>query len=786
MPQNTQLKKRDSQPENFKKTFRLSFLLALSIITITVSITLTTAFMMFKLYDERLTDEFREVVISDSLKVSQQINYRLQGIKHQLRLMALDNSIRVTLLLDVSHQLEERLKIHHDKYMGVVHFILKKASEEIISSSKLDSDRQLISDFLKNDNKEGQILRTKDGNIHVVFTTPITRKENRLGTAGSIYRLEPDQILIREDRQHKSYLLYKDSNNGLIDIKTGKSIEILHVKAVSDTRDISMVKLGNNYGYIMALKDYPNLFYFVSSAELEEAKKEGIFLVVIISFLALALSISLAIWLSRKISSPLNYLVSASQHIAHGRSDSGKLPRQSHIAEISDFSQALILIIRNLKKDEEKIRHQASYDALTSLPNRNLFVDRFQLAIEKARRDKSRIALLFIDLDQFKQVNDTLGHSAGDQLLQQAGQRLSGAVRSSDTVARLGGDEFTVLMPEINELHHVETVVNNILEILSAPYINIANTEAFVSSSIGITVFPDDGADVNSLLRNADSAMYRAKDKGRNNAQFFTLEMNQSAIRRRELDTALRKAIENKDLKIHFQPIYDVASGEIYSAEALLRWHSEDFGNISPVEFIPLAEDTGLIVPLGEWLLEKTCSLANNWQGMSKHSVRIAVNVSSRQFQRRNIMQHIEDTLLKTGFPSNLLTIEITESLLLGNDKNILKTLHHMRELGVEIAIDDFGTGYSSLSYLKRFPVSTLKIDRSFISDLPNNPEDEALVEAILSMANSLDLKVVAEGVETIEQLKFLKERNCPYVQGFYFSKPVPNEEFVHLLSGSP
>jgi len=433
--------------------------------------------------------------------------------------------------------------------------------------------------------------------------------------------------------------------------------------------------------------------------------------------------------------------------------------------------------ITKRKRDEEKILYQANFDFLTGLPNRNLFLDRFSRAIQQSKRDGSSIALMFIDLDQFKYVNDTLGHVAGDQLLQEASRRLTEIMRSSDTVARLGGDEFTVLIPNVKELTLVEDIANRILQELSQRYI-IDGNDAFISASVGVTVFPDDGDDVDSLMRNADSAMYRAKDNGRNTLQYFTLEMNEQAKRRRFLETALRKAITKKQLMLHYQPILDTVSGVLRGAEALIRWNLPEHGNVYPDEFIPLAEDTGLIVPIGEWILETACEAATRWRPSDAPAPHIAINLSSRQFQRENIAELVQHTIKKTGITPSRITLEITESILLTDDTETLDTLHQLRDMGVEIAIDDFGTGYSSLSYLKRVPVSILKIDRSFVNGLPNDAEDVALVEAILAMAHSLNLKVVAEGVETKEQHEFLRSRHCDMVQGYYFSRPVPENEF--------
>jgi len=432
--------------------------------------------------------------------------------------------------------------------------------------------------------------------------------------------------------------------------------------------------------------------------------------------------------------------------------------------------------ISKRKKDEEQINYQANYDALTGLPNRNLFKDRLSRAMQQADRDQQLMALLFIDLDRFKHVNDSMGHLAGDKLLQSAAKRLLESIRSSDTIARLGGDDFTVIMSGFEEIHTVEDTVNQLLNRLETPY-EINGTETFISASIGIAVYPDDGLDIDTLLINADNAMYRVKETGRNGYHFFTHEMNVEAHERQELDTALHQAIENNEFVLHYQPIINTESEQAISTEALIRWQNPKRGLVPPAHFIPLAEDTGLIVPIGEWVLFTACREAANWPPHNGKFPGVSVNLSVRQFQRQNVTELVKRALQESRLPAQRLTLEITESLLVSDDKNVLTTLHELRDLGIELSIDDFGTGYSSLSYLKLFPLTCLKIDRSFIMDMTTDPESAALVEAILSMAQSLGLKVIAEGVEEREQVEFLKQRNCDRIQGFYFSRPIPREE---------
>ncbi len=440
-----------------------------------------------------------------------------------------------------------------------------------------------------------------------------------------------------------------------------------------------------------------------------------------------------------------------------------------------------IIDITKRKRDEIRIWQQANFDSLTGLANRNLFSERLTEAIEASESNKNRLALMFIDLDRFKHVNDTLGHSIGDHLLQEASERIVQCVRQIDIVSRLGGDEFAVLLSENNDEGKVRVIVKNILASLSNPYF-LKGNDAFISASIGVTIFPDDGRTAETLLRKADSAMHLAKERGRNDFQFFTQEIDIGAQRKRELEKALRKAMENNEFSLHYQPIIDASKGGVASAEALIRWRHPRKGLISPVDFIPLAEEIGLILPIGEWVLQQACRDAASWAEIFDQPPRIAVNLSSVQFQREDMPALVKRTLEETKLPASRLILEITEGLLLSDDNVTLDQLNGIRSLGVALSIDDFGTGYSSLSYLSKFPVTTLKIDRSFIMNLPGNVEEAGLVKAILLMAESLNLEVVAEGVETEEQSAFLRERNCQYIQGYLYSKPLPGEEFVEFL----
>ncbi len=447
---------------------------------------------------------------------------------------------------------------------------------------------------------------------------------------------------------------------------------------------------------------------------------------------------------------------------------------ESYVALFSDITKR--------KKAEDKIYHQANYDSLTGLANRNLFLDRFDQSVSVASRDKKSIALLFIDLDGFKSVNDNFGHSKGDLLLKHAAQRIKNSVRTSDSVARLSGDEFAIMLCGDNDVYSNEKVATKILKELAAPFL-LAEKEARVTASIGIAIFPDDGHLSEDLLGKADSAMYKAKQKGKNNIQFFTKEMDIKAQQHRKLEIELRKSIINDELVLYYQPIHELQTGKVVSAEALIRWIHPDKGLISPIKFIPLAEDIGFIVDIGDWVLAQACKQAKIWQDEFECPPKISVNISAAQLHRPDFIDKLSKELTKSKLSPALLTLEMTESLLIKEDIHTLAKLQKIRDIGIDISIDDFGTGYSSLSYLKRFPINILKIDREFIKDIITNKEDESLTCAILSIAETLNLKVVAEGVEDKAQCDMLAKHDCQFVQGYFFSKPIKAEAFGTYIS---
>ena len=426
----------------------------------------------------------------------------------------------------------------------------------------------------------------------------------------------------------------------------------------------------------------------------------------------------------------------------------------------------LIRDITERKTAEQQIEYQAYHDALTGLANRRLFQEHLTLALALAQRRQRLVAVLFLDLDHFKLINDSLGHSTGDALLKVVAARLKAAVREGDTVARVGGDEFTIVLQELDSRADAAVVARNVLQTIADP-IEVNAQRLYVTTSIGITLFPDDGDDAETLLKNADNAMYRAKAEGRNTYQMSTQELNRSTHERMTLESGLHLAMEREEFALLYQPQIDVATQRIVGMEALLRWKHPTRGLVEPAEFIGVAEERGFIVTIGEWVLRTACREARRYPGL-----RVAVNISARQFRDEALIPLVASALSESGLSPKYLELEITESVAMENIELTLKVLQGLREIGVSIAIDDFGTGHSSLSYLKRFPIDALKIDKSFVEDVPDRFEDVAIVRSVIQLAKGLNLRVVAEGVETAEQLKFLRENGCGEVQGYYFAVP--------------
>jgi diguanylate cyclase (GGDEF)-like protein/PAS domain S-box-containing protein len=431
---------------------------------------------------------------------------------------------------------------------------------------------------------------------------------------------------------------------------------------------------------------------------------------------------------------------------------------------------------------EEQIAYQTNYDALTGLPNPNLLRERLEVALTHSERAARHVCVAFLDLDHFKAINDTLSHRVGDQLLQLVAYRLQNCLREYDTVARLGGDEFTVILQHVKSRDDAAHIATKLLQSIREPFL-LEGREFFMTASMGLAISGPHGTDAETLLRNADVAMYRAKDSGRNMFEFFGQSSGDHAAERFELENDLRRALQREELRLHFQPQIDSATNRILCMEALLRWYHPTRGLIPPATFIPIAEEVGLIIPIGEWVLEQACTEAASWRRDHGWDLRVAVNLSPRQFHQKDLPDVIARVLEKTGLPADYLEIEITESNAMQNPEMAIKTLSFLKAMGLRISIDDFGTGYSSLSHLRRFPIDSLKIDQSFVRDIETNENDAAIVSAVIAMAHKLRLTVIAEGVETEQQSKFLRSQQCEQMQGFLFSKPRPVEDLHDLMA---
>jgi diguanylate cyclase (GGDEF)-like protein len=487
--------------------------------------------------------------------------------------------------------------------------------------------------------------------------------------------------------------------------------------------------------------------------------------------------------LSRRISDDKDYSIRTT---VESTDEIGSLAKSFNemLAQIQVRDAELKHELVERKRAEERLDHLANYDTVTGLPNRYYFNERLSMALSKAKQSREAVALMFLDLDNFKVVNDTLGHHVGDEVLQYVAHRLQRVLRPGEAICRVGGDEFAVILENLADSLQATLVAEKCIKALSG-MIDFNGNDVYVSVSIGISLYPQDTADMHELLKNADTAMYHAKAKGKNTSQVFLPEMKGMAQKRLTVETSLRRAIERNEFQLHYQPLIELPGRTLVGVEALIRWMHPELGVVMPMEFIPLAEETGLIIPIGAWVLRTACAQAKSWNDLGPKPIRMAVNLSGRQFKEDNIVEMVLAALRETGLDPQLLELELTESTLMDSDSATLAKLHELSRAGIQLSVDDFGTGYSSMASLKNFPISVLKVDRSFVRDLPLDGGNAAITEAIIAMAKSLKIDVTAEGVETEEQARFFEEKNCNRCQGFYFSRPVPALEITALLQES-
>ena len=542
------------------------------------------------------------------------------------------------------------------------------------------------------------------------------------------------------------------------------------------------------------LHDNLHLLAVLPEREITEIRNRLALSVIAIMLVSILItSGALFLILQRLVIGPISRLGVLSREIGRGNLDieSGL----NSTDEIGTLGTAFEVMAGSLRKSDEQIRYVAYHDTLTGLPNRAMFQDYLNQVIAQARRNRRQAALLFLDIDDFKRINDTLGHETGDLLLQRIAERLTNCLRGTDYVAqmagsdmpdeflaRLGGDEFIILLPDISDRHGPGILAHRLIEALSQPFL-MSDHEFYVGASIGITLYPDDGERSEELVKNADLAMYHAKELGKNNYQYYLESMNSLAHERLALENKLRRALDDDQLCLHYQPQVDATSGRIVGVEALLRWFDPDKGLIPPDVFIPVAESSGLILPIGEWVIKTACRQAKSWQNAGLSKIMVSVNISGVQFARQNVPDVIDAALAESGLPPEYLEAEITESVIMEQPERAIEQLAAMKDLGVDIALDDFGTGYSSFSYLHRFPIDTLKIDRSFIADICKKSEHAEIVAAIIAMSHILKLRVIAEGIEEEEQLRLLSDKDCDVAQGYLFSRPLPAEEMAQLLA---
>lgn len=579
--------------------------------------------------------------------------------------------------------------------------------------------------------------------------------------------------------------------------------EIKHLQANTNTihtrhstKDIDFV-LDNNINVIHDIefesKKIGRLFIQADISHLNDDIIDFLIFTSSMALVALGLASLLLLKLSQSITRPLLQLTGLMNSVIQNNDYSVRLENNTS-NEIGILTRGFNEMLAHIQINDEQLAHELSerykaeehldklayYDVITGIPNRHYFQEKLEQAIERTVKSQSMMALLFLDLDNFKTVNDTLGHKTGDRLLKQASSRLSNVVRQSDYICRIGGDEFAIIIENVNDIDDVSTVTTKCIECLSNPFV-FEGKNFFIGVSIGVSICPSDATTANDLLVNADMAMYEAKIRGKNNYQYFNKEMNQAHSNRYQLETDLRHAIERDQLELYYQPQINAHNGEITCIEALMRWNHPEKGIITPDVFIPVAEETGLILQLGEWLLDTACQHTKELESTALKSISVALNISGIQIQEEGFIDTVWNALKKSEVTRNHMEFEITESVLMDNSEIVSKNINQLKILGIHLAIDDFGTGFSSMGYLKSFPISKLKIDKSFISGLPHSNKDAAITQAVIAMSHSLKIKVVAEGVEHKDQVKFLRDYNCDLLQGYYYAKPIPFDDLLKL-----
>lgn len=690
---------------------------------------------------------------------------------------------------DVRATINESVNLTEEEGETELFKAISNSSENIYSTVRINPDNGEFALFVSKpisikDPKIDPIIAKPRLRGYLVITADLEflanqQRQSKIGKQGGVFFTDRFGRLLFEDDETAGRIIHSSELDGSL------------IEGVNDNRTIH-AKFDRVTYLIKGLKIYDDLFAFAVLPEQElfqSSRKLGVFVAGITLLATIITSFLIFGFISRIVIRPIRDLQRVTQNIGEGNLDVDvDLDRGD---EIGELAVSFLEMSESLRSSSEQVKYLAYHDMLTGLPNRSLFIEHLESAVAHAQRRREILAVLFLDLDNFKQVNDTLGHGAGDTLLNELSERLIACMRESDclavsdsspeTVARVGGDEFLLLLPDIRRPQDAAKVANRLLSVANAPF-SIRNYEFHVGMSIGISIYPNDGEKAATLIKNADVAMYHAKKDGKGAFHFYSEDMNRAALERLSLENDLRRAIDTEQLELMYQPIVDATTRKVVTVEALARWNHCDRGYIPPSDFIPLAEETGLIVPLGEWVLRTACLQAKAWRENGHHGIRISVNVSNLQFKKQDFAESVQEILRKTKTPPELLELELTESSIMRAPDGDHITLKRIKSLGVGISMDDFGTGYSSLASLRSLPIDTLKIDRDFVKDIPDDEDDAVIVTVIINMARLLKLNLVAEGVETIEQLKFLEREGCHTVQGFLISRPISPDAIEQLL----